>query len=89
MTATANENSRRNKSHLLFSYDESLQKDSEEQTKTPAKKKLPTKKCKAPPVYESGDSDAEDLITMYARKTAKGGYAHTKQQVSCSHFPSQ
>jgi len=67
--------------------DESLQNDTEESSqaeeeepkKMPAKKKAPTKKRKAPPVYESGDSDAEDLIPTYARKTAKGGYAHTNR----------
>ena len=60
--------------------EEAFQEEEEEDSSPPTKKKSPAKKKrKATSVDDDSDDEAEDFLPSYARKTAKGGYAHTNK----------
>jgi hypothetical protein len=57
-------------------YSDAAEEEVNEPLKKTAAKKSPSRKREAP-VYDSGDEDDEDALPTSARKTSRGGYAHT------------
>jgi hypothetical protein len=53
--------------------------EEEEEVDEPPKKTAAKQSKRKAPVYDSDDEDDDDLLPTSARKTSKGGYAHTNK----------